>query len=159
MARRLRIRRAIARARDKHRSGPASPPLGDRKDARPGTPASVPSGCAGLSGALPQPPLEARPLFPPAHFTADQLAAYEYLGRATDRRWKWAFPPYSGALFLMAPWLGDIALQLAAWGIQGELKLYRVRMALSMWISRLDTAVRNYTLSQVGDDEKPGPHP
>lgn len=96
-------------------------------------------------------------MFPPAHFTADQLAAYEYLGQVTKRRWKWAFPPYSGALFLMAPWLGDIALQLAAWGIQGELKLYRVRMALSMWISRLDTHARNYTLSQVRDDEKPGP--
>ncbi len=151
MARRIRIRRAIDRAREKHRGDSKSPPLGVQEDARAGTPPSAPGACGDLSGALPQPPLDFT-----ARFTRRQMAAFEHLGRASERRGWGALIRWAFAVPQPLPPLRMLALHIAYGVLRIEYQAWRAKMALSMWISRFKTRRGVYTLSYVCDRTREG---
>jgi len=163
MARRQRIRQAIDRARGNHRDAPPSLPLADQPDARAGTRPSVPGACGGLSGApAPAPAWERGPLLdmaPALNPRQRQKAGLDHLLAVTKRRWWWLLPPCTTGRSLAGIPVMVPAANIAALIMRIELKLFRARMALSMWITSLPIIGRYYTLWRVGRSEKREPHP
>lgn len=86
-------------------------------------------------------------------------AAPTYLAGAPMRRWGglivWAFEAPTRPL----PILRLVALQTACAGLRFEYLAWRAKMSLSMWTTRRETPVKEYTLSRVGDDEEKDARP
>lgn len=83
---------------------------------------------------------------PAPWWNAGQRAGYTHLMGAPMRRWGWCFknPASSGGQTLRT-----CALIVGCLGLQAELRVYRARMALSMWTTRKDNLWSFYTLSRL----------
>jgi hypothetical protein len=86
-------------------------------------------------------------------------AAIEYLTGSAWKRWgglyEWSFAGHK----LPLPMNRKIALDLACFGLGVEYRGWRAKMALCMWITRIDTRWKGYTLSRILKRGKKGRRP